>query len=154
MNLSPETLTEESNEERQQRQARTGVLGTGLTVHCTPTGDPEVFEVKSRVVCLVRPYDHCSRCSHSLFTLSFNADPTARFEQVQCPRWRSISDRLKGEDPDSYVPVEVALCGRKPFEFCASCPLREDLAQLDVDKSKSGWYSRWKRFTKEEEDDS
>ena len=152
MNFNPETLQEETSEERAQRQRQTGVLGNGLHVLCTPTEDPEVTEIQHRISCLSRPYAACSRCRHSSFTLIFNGNPQVRFETVLCPRWKRDGDRVKGEKPSSYVPTELATCSEKPFEYCPSCPSREVLSKLEVDKTKDGWYSRYKRFTQEEDD--
>lgn len=153
MTLNPETLAEDTEEERHERQQRTEAIGNGLTVICRPIPeDPEVTEVKHRVVCMTKPYPSCHSCRHGNFTLVFNVTPNARYERVLCPRWASQTDRLKGGQPE-YVVTEVATCGEKPFEFCPSCPSRGDLQKLDIDKTKDGWYSRWRRFREEELED-
>lgn len=153
--INPETFTEDTEEEREERQRRTGQIGSGLYVICTPRPyeEPEVTEVQHRVVCLTRPYPACQSCRHSRFTLLFNGKPDARFDRVLCPRWSSVSERLKGKNPDQYVTTEIATCAEKPFEFCPSCPARETLAKMDIDKTREGWVSRWKRFTEDDGDD-
>jgi hypothetical protein len=152
MGINPDTLTEESDEERRERQRRTGVLGNGVTVICTPDlTQPDVTEVQHRAVCLVRPYPSCVSCRHGCFTLSFNANAQAKYEQVKCPAWCSPVDRLKGKSPSDYQSREIATCLEQPYEFCPSCPKREELSKLGIDKNKDGWYSRWQRFKKDAE---
>lgn len=150
--LSPE-LREESSEERVQRECQTGVLGNGHLVRCHPTGDPEVSEIRSRVSCLLKPLPACNGCSHSKFKMVFNADPATNLQTVQCPRWRNDATRMSGEKPVEYVETELLTCANKPFSFCGSCPSLERLSQMFVDKKKDGWYSRFRRFSKEEDDD-
>lgn len=144
---------EESSEERLQRERQTGVLGNGHNVICHPTGDPEVSEIKNRVQCLLKPYPACNGCSHSRFKVIFNADPTAKLKQVQCPRWTNDAARMVGEKPIDYVKTELATCASKPFPFCSGCPSLEKLSTMFIDKQKDGWYSRFRRFSKEEEAD-
>lgn len=155
MTINPETLTEDSREAREERQRRTGSLGTGLHVVCTPDPllEPDVTEIQHRAVCTTRPYAACQNCSHSRFTLFFNGRPEARFDRVLCPKWKSATDRLEGKQPEEYITTEVATCDAKLFEFCPSCPVKEALEKLGIDKTKDGWYSRWKRFTEEDEDE-
>jgi hypothetical protein len=153
MTLNPETLAEDSREEREERQRRTGSIGTGLHVICTPKPEePEVSEIQHRVVCMTKPYPSCHTCAHGRFTLVFNVTPNARLERVLCPRW-SGAERQEGKNPEEYIETEVATCQEKPFEFCPSCPSREALQKLGIDKLKDGWYSRWRRFTEEEPDE-
>ena len=153
MTLNPETFLEDTEEERAERQRRTGSLGNGLTVICTPKPEePEVTEVKHRVVCLMKPYPACHSCSHGRFTVVFNVTPGTREERVLCPRWVNLKERLEGGQPE-YVVTEKATCAEKPFEFCPSCPSVEALQKLNIDKTKEGWYARWRRFTEEEDDD-
>lgn len=151
MSINPETLQEDTEEERKERQRRTGSLGSGLTVICTPNPeDPDVQEVQHRVVCAMRPYAACYSCQHRIFTLTFKGDPD-RYEQVLCPMWKNVQERLDGKQPDEYLKRELAMCAEKPFEFCASCPSREELAKMGIDKTKDGWYARYRRFKQEQE---
>lgn len=152
-NLSPTTLKEEGPEERSARERHTGVLGNGHLVNCHPTGEEEVVEKKSRVVCLTRPYQACNGCSHSKFKMVFNADPRAKLETVMCPRWSHDTSRMQGEQPTNYVETELLTCAEKPFPFCPSCPSLENLSKMFVDKKKDTWYARYKRFTQSEEAD-
>lgn len=152
-NLNPHTLAEETEEETLARQCQTGVIGNGHTVECHPTGEADVKEMKSRAVCLVRPYPTCGACAHSNFKLIFNADPNAKLQQVLCPRWQSEADRSQGKKPTEYVTTELLTCGKKPFEFCPSCPSMERLSQMFIDKKKDGWYSRFKRFKELQEEE-
>jgi hypothetical protein len=152
MNINPETLAEDSDEERAERNRRTGARGNGLTVHCTPNlAEPEVTEVQHRVVCLTKPYPSCAVCHHRDFTLVFNITPGARYERILCPRWAGATDRIAGKKPE-YVVAEAATCENQPFEFCPSCPSIDELKKLSIDKTKDGWYSRWKRFMEEPDD--
>jgi hypothetical protein len=154
MSINPDTLQEETEEQRRDRQRRTGVMGSGLTVLCTPDlSQPDVTEVQHRVVCLMKPYPSCLSCRHGKFTLSFDANSQARYEHVKCPVWCSSADRLKGKIPSDYQSREIATCLEQPYEFCPSCPKREELAKLGIDKNKDGWYARWLRFKKEMEED-
>lgn len=155
MRLDPNTLLEESDWQQKVRQRLTGVSGNGLTVRCAPYEDKGIVQSQNRAVCLYRPYQFCPQCPHSTFTLLFNPEKD-RYAQVACPRWASPGDRLKGEDPTHYAPVEIATCEKQPFEFCASCPSVEEVADFSADKVRPGWYSRWRRISKElreEEDD-
>lgn len=129
------------------------MLGNGHTVICHPTEDPAVYETKSRVACLLKPYPACDRCTHSKFKMVFNADPNAKLKQVQCPRWKSDAARMVGELPVDYVKTELATCADKPFAYCAGCPSLENLSRMFIDKQKDGWYSRFRRFSREEADD-
>jgi hypothetical protein len=155
--VNPYTLQEETEEERRARQQVTGELGNGLLVLCRPTDDPAVVQQQHRAVCLTRPYQNCYYCPHSNFTFVFvKKDPEVleaqRRTQVLCPRWQ---DRgfVSGKSPESYVSTELATCEIQPFEFCRDCPSIDALVQLGIDKSRDGWYSRWRRFTKEEDDE-
>lgn len=153
MSLSPETLLEEGELERKFRQARTGVIGAGLTVTCLPSlEDRAIMQQQSRVVCLYRPYPGCQICPHATFTLFFDAKKN-RYDQVACPRWDRKGAREMGESPDSYRIVEVASCEERRFEFCSSCPSRQEVAQFGADKTQPGWYTRWRRLTREDADD-
>ena len=128
----------------------------GLTVLCTPDpNEPSITERKHRVVCLTKPYRACLSCQNSEFTLLFKKDRTERLQLVACPRWKDEGRRLKGEPPERYVATEEATCESRPFPFCASCPSRGELSQkYSADKSKEGWFGRWKRLrTVEFEDD-
>lgn len=151
--INPETLAEESDWAMLERQRRTGVLGTGLYVTCLPSlDDREVQQVQHRAVCLTKPYVACSICPHQTFTLIFKAQPYDPYELLACPRWRNEADRLKGDAPASYAPVQRAMCSERPFPFCPSCPTKEVLEDLGADKVRPGWYGRWRRFTSEDED--
>jgi len=153
--ISPESLNEETSEERQERFRRTGVIGPGKLVLCNPIPeDPGVTETKSRVTCLTRPYAHCGSCNHSNFSLIFRVDTRERLGQVvACPKWtRGLVDRTDGKPPDHYEPTEVSTCKKMPFEFCPSCPSIETVAKMSANKSKEGWYGRWNRFKKLEFD--
>lgn len=154
---NPYTLKEETEEERLVRQRATGELGNGLVVLCRPTDDPEVVQQQPRAVCLTKPYLTCYTCPHSRFTLVFRKVDRDLLEErrrqfVHCPRWE---DRgyLSGKTPDSYVSVEEATCELTPFAFCRECPSVSELVSLGIDKAQEGWYSRWRRFTKEEEEE-
>jgi len=150
MSISPETLEEEPDDVKKERQRRTGVYGNGLHVLCRPDPyDMEVYQDQHRVLCITRPYQTCPTCPHSRFQLYFDANPQARFATVQCPRWERIGDRIKGMDPMEYETTEVATCNAKPFDFCPSCPKQGELVQIGADKQKSGWYGRWSSFTEE-----
>jgi hypothetical protein len=156
-NISPDTLEEEGEEERRERQGATGVLGNGSSVSCRPDlYDPNIIQIQHRAVCLRRPYEACHSCPHLVFTLVFRAVPYDPYEIVACPRWRSPADRIKGESPASYVPVERVMCSQRPFDFCPSCPTQDVLVDLGADKVRPGWYGRWQRIMKEmsELDDS
>ena len=154
MNLNPETLVDETEEDKLARQAMSGVLGTGHLVQCFPVlEDREVVQIQNRAVCLIRPHDACGSCPHSTFTLAFDVlKKVERLSLVSCPRWESERDRRHGSTPDHYVPVEEATCEEKPFHFCASCPSKREVQESGGDKSKEGWYGRWNRL-KEFEDD-
>lgn len=152
-NLSPRTLQEETNEERYEREKRTGIFGKGLIVECHPTGEPDVFDKKHRVVCLMKPYEACQGCRHSKFRLIFDPDPKANQKTIMCPRWSHDTERIEGKLPGMYVETELKTCKDKPFVFCSSCPSLETLSQMYVDKQKDGWYTRYRRFTRDEEEE-
>lgn len=153
MSLSPETLLEEDDREKRRRQVMTGVIGSGLTVACHPSlEDRMVMQMQNRSVCLYRPHPGCQICPHASFTLFFDAKKN-RYDQVACPRWDRQGGRSRGESPDSYRIVEVATCEDRPFEFCSSCPSREEVVQFGADKAQPGWYTRWRRLSREEDDE-
>lgn len=153
MSLSPETLLEEGELERRSRQTRTGVIGTGLTVTCHPSlEDRMVMQQQNRAVCIYRPHPGCQVCPHANFTLFFDAKKN-RYDQVACPRWDRAGARSHGESPDGYKIVEIATCEDRPFDFCNSCPSLSEVAQFGADKAQPGWYTRWRRLTKEEDDE-
>lgn len=154
MNLSPETLMEETETERRERERRTGVLKTGHLVECFPVPeDPEVVQIQHRAVCLVRPHAACTTCPHSTFTLAFDANKkTERLSLVSCPRWATPQGQIIEGAPDHYVPVEQATCEAKPFLFCASCPSKREVELCGADKTKEGWHGRWKRLQVENEE--
>ncbi len=155
MSISPATLQEESEEERDRRQQQTGVLSNGLKVVCFPNlDDPMVSEIQHRAVCLTRPYSACEACCHATFTLIFKKDRTEKFIQVACPRWDSEQARILGLAPDFYVPTEEATCDTRPFSFCSSCPSRQTLeVEYGTDKMKDGWFGRWNRLRRKEFED-
>ena len=152
MPVNPETLLEDTAEQRAEREVRTGSIGNGLEVWCQPyLDDREIYHKKNRVVCLAQPYQACQTCHHKLFTLYFNS---ARKEKVAapiaCPRWANSASREKGFDPDHYTFVTQGTCtDDKPFTFCSACPKPEQLVQIGLDKSTQGWYGRYQRFRKE-----
>jgi hypothetical protein len=153
MSISPETLLEERESERRHRQARTGVMGAGLTVDCRPSlEDRMVMQMQNRSVCLYRPHPGCQICPHASFTLFFDAQKN-RYDQVACPRWDKAGSRLHGESPDSYRVVELATCEDRPFDFCASCPSMNEVAQFGADKAQPGWYTRWRRLARGDDDE-
>jgi ssDNA-binding Zn-finger/Zn-ribbon topoisomerase 1 len=129
-----------------------GVSGRFVLCHPVPE-DPEIVEKVHRASCLLKTRPHCHTCPNSRFTLFFEVQEK-KIEQVMCPRWKSIADLHRGEQPETYVITELATCKEMPFPFCGSCPSVEELAELHIDKSKYGWLSRWKRFTKEADDDT
>lgn len=155
MSLSPETLMEETEAEKKARQNRTGVLGTGHFVECRPVPeDPEVVQTQHRAVCLVKPHSACSTCPHSLFSLAFDTNKKSeRLGLVACPRWTGQVGPVIEGAPDHYVSVEEATCETRPFLFCASCPSRVEVQKCGADKTKDGWFGRWKRLQAEEPDD-
>lgn len=156
MEISPETLDEETSAEQLERTRRTGVTGSGKIVLCHPDiEDIQVQEMKSRVVCLTRPYGHCGSCSHSSFSLVFRVDTRERLGQVvACPKWdKGLVGRLQKQPPDRYEPTEVSTCKKQPYEFCPSCPSAETVAKFSANKAKEGWYGRWNRFKKLELED-
>lgn len=141
---------EETYEERAERQRQTGVIGNGHTVVCHPTGDPEVVEIQHRAVCLTRPHPACVGCEHKRFNLVFDADASAKYQTVKCPRWDQETDRMRGLSPSQYIETEILTCERRPFSFCSSCPSKETLSKMYIDKEKDGWFERLKRFENEE----
>lgn len=152
--LNPDTLLEETDWERKHRQLRTGVLGEGHHVECRPDPiDRSITQAQNRTACLTRPYASCSICPHSVFTLVFKAQPDDPYDVVACPRWRDAAAKQEGESPSSYVPVEVATCRQRPFDFCTSCPTRDQVSDIGADKHRDGWYGRWKRFVSDEMED-
>lgn len=156
MTISPDTLSEEPDDVRRHREKLTGVFGNGMTVLCRPAPieEPEVAEVRSRVVCLVRPYKGCSMCTHADFTLVFRNDRREEKQvQVACPRWANRLDMFDNKSPDSYEMVEMRTCDERPFPFCTSCPSRENVEKYGADKTKEGWFGRWHRLRKMEFED-
>lgn len=151
MNVSPETLSLETDEERAERQKATGVLGKGTHVECYPTEDPYVVQIQHRSACLARPYANCQTCPHSQFTLFFREDPSYKSRVVACPKWLEAGARQRSQPPDEYLPAEVSTCESKPFEFCASCPSYEDLEEMGIEKVRPGWYGRWQRLKEDSE---
>ncbi len=127
----------------------------GLTVSCAPDlADQTVVQRQHRVVCLTKPYEACGTCPNSRFQLLFKSDKTERFIQVACPRWENESARMRGEMPGKYAVTEEATCQSKPFPFCSSCPSRQELqTTYSADKTKEGWYGRWKRLRQAEFED-
>ncbi len=154
LNINPETLRDETDEEALGRRHQTRYIGNGHSVACHPViEDPSIVESKHRGVCLLKPYAACSICVHSKFTLVFNANQTnVNLEQIKCPKWENNFPVKSGELPTHYVSMEIGTCLEKPFPFCGSCPSRDKLSKMYIDKNKEGWYSRFKRFNKEEED--
>jgi len=139
------TETEKKNE------TAVGNVKDGMVVDCRPAlDDPQIIQRQSRVVCLVKPYTACYYCSHSSFDLLFNTNRDRRFEQVSCPKWERVEDRLKSNPPIGYVSVESATCAEMPFEFCPSCPTKKNVEITGADKSTPGWYGRWSRIHTEE----
>jgi hypothetical protein len=115
-------------------------------VTCRPLqDDPLVLETRHRASCLLRQQEpRCSTCPNQSFTLFFEP-PEKRLEVVKCPRWGNKGDRSQGLAPTSFVDTELATCAEKPYEFCPSCPTKELLAEIDLDKSKEEWYRIWNR---------
>lgn len=151
MSISPETLVEEGDSERREREGRTGVYRNGLVVLCRPDpSDPEVYRRQHRAACISHPYPTCPSCVHGRFTLFFDGNPTSGFQVVQCPKWGSTSKRVRGDMPTSYEVTELSTCASKPFEFCPSCPSQNELVQIGADKQVAGWYGRWDRIRQEE----
>lgn len=111
------------------------------------------MQMQSRVICLTRPYQACSVCPHSMFTLIFKSQPDDPYDVVACPRWSDTPMKQNGEAPTSYVPVEVATCRQRPFDFCTSCPSRDQVLDIGADKHLDGWYGRWKRFVSDDQED-
>lgn len=131
----------------EENKLREGVAGR--FVDCRPVPeDPGIVERRHRASCLLKPKPQCGTCPNSKFTLLFNL-PEKKFQQVMCPRWKHEGERHAGKQPDSYVITELASCKDMPFSFCGSCPSREELQKLEIDKTKDGWFARWTRFRKE-----
>jgi hypothetical protein len=128
-------------------------MGNGTMVWCQPyPWDPTIGQQQHRAACLLRPYPGCSTCPHQSFTLIFRSQPQDPYELLACPRWRNgEKDRLAGQPPDTYVPVERAFCYQRPFPFCSVCPESEQLVDIGADKVRPGWYGRWHRFTTEDD---
>jgi hypothetical protein len=84
----------------------------------------------------------------------FDANPNAKLQTVQCPRWACNGSRVNGERPTHYVETELLTCADMPFEYCPSCPSLQDLSKQFIDKTKDGWYARMKRFEKDQEEDN
>lgn len=149
--LNPNTLEQETEEQRKLRERITGVYGDGTTVKCFPTDDPMVSNTVHRAVCITKPYNNCQGCSHSSFTLFY--DPNlialkikAKHEFVKCPQWNSTEERLQGLSPEYYMNVQRATCEiARPFPFCAQCPSYKNLEDSGIDKKKE-WYTRWKKY--------
>lgn len=121
-------------------------------VMCRPNPeDPSIVEARHRANCLVGIFPKCQTCNNRVFKLAFNV-PETKTEVVQCPRWKMPADRMKGVAPETYVPTELATCSEMPFEFCPSCPAKEKLAEMFVDKEAIGWYTRWERFKRDAEE--
>ena len=147
MSLNPDSLTQESDWERLERQRITGVLGNGTHVTCHPDMyDPSILQIQHRAVCALRPLPTCGTCPHNSFTLIFRAQPLDPYERLACPRWGNERTRLSGAAPDTYVIVERALCSTRPFTFCNSCPPKDALEDVGADKVIPGWYGRWRRI--------
>lgn len=127
------------------------VLGDSAKfAQCFPVkDDPNITEARHRSLCLMRHKEECHSCPNSKFTLLFDV-PEKKLEQVMCPRWKSIASMWKGENPETYTVTEIATCKERPFPFCGSCPSVEELKELEIDKTKDGWLSRWKRFREED----
>lgn len=143
---------EESDEGQRVRQSYTGVYSSGHSVDCRPSLEDRLIQIQqSRVVCLTRPHAACGICPHSTFTLHFKADQGEKYSYVACPRWDQAGDRSKDKDPDDYVMTELATCDRKPFDFCPSCPSRDEVQTVySADKAQPGWYSRYRRLREKE----
>lgn len=127
------------------------VLGDGAKyAECRPIKeDQQIVESRHRALCLMRLREECHVCPNSKFALVFDV-PEKKLEQVRCPRWENVRDLWQGKPPDKYEVTEFATCKERPFPFCGSCPSREELAELEIDKSKDGWLSRWNRFREED----
>lgn len=146
--LNPDTLLPASGEELRERQARTGEVGDGKTVHCRPDLlDQNVVQQVSRATCAATPYAACLQCPHHRFEYIF-ALPASE-DWVLCPRW----EREAGTGPPSYyVPVWLSECRATPHSFCTQCPGREELAQLSTDKQREGWLERYRKLMREGDD--
>jgi hypothetical protein len=144
--VDPDTLQDVSSDELLERQRRTGEIGNGLSVYCSPDPlQPGVWQVVSRSMCLFRPYPTCVSCPHRVFELIFEEEATNTW--VLCPRWKNGS---QSGVPDFYTPCFVSDCRAKPYPFCLHCPSREELLRLHTDKQKSGWLERYNRITKDD----
>lgn len=149
MALNPETLLEDTLEQRQERESRTGVIGDGHKVWCQPyDDDPEIFHQKDRLVCLSKPYSKCGQCPHSKFEIVFDQNRRDKVsEPIACPRWERYKDKVQGKDPDYYSFVSLGICtDTKPLPYCGSCPSKPALVQLGLDKSVPGWYGRFRNM--------
>ena len=153
MTLNPYTLMEDTEEDRKVRQRVTGEISEGKTVICKPVlEDPSIMEHQNRLICMLHKYAACDTCQHQTFTLFFRGDPNERMRLVACPRWDAEMSRITGKAPDIYIPTEVGNCQEGPLAFCSSCPSREDLLSMEIEKERPGWYGRWQRL-KEHDDD-
>jgi hypothetical protein len=143
--LNPDTLRPAQGDELLERQARTGEYADGKTVECRPDlMDPRVVHQASRVLCVSTPYAACLSCRHHRFEYFFAVQEENVW--VQCPRWNRP---LGTGAPDFYTPVWMSECRAKPYVYCPQCPSREELAELQTDKQKEGWFERYKKLTKE-----
>lgn len=154
MNINPETLLEETDEEKNERQQQTGVIGNGLFVFCVPNYDePNSYEVRHKAVCLTRPYNACSTCPHANFTLYFSNNKERKLKIVACPKWKNENERLTNCLPIYYTNTELATCINKPFDACVNCPSIDDLKDdYNIDKSKDGWVEKLNRLKAEKYD--
>lgn len=130
-----------------EKPIREGISGRFVICHPNPE-DPEVAEQRHRAACLLKATPRCGTCPNSKFTLYFDV-PEKKLEQVKCPRWKSESIRHSGAPPEEYVVTELATCKEAPHGFCGSCPSKEELEKMHVDKSKDGWLARFNRFREE-----
>ena len=137
-----------------REETTVGTAKDDLVVDCRPSlEDPNILQRQNRVACLAQPYEACRFCPNTTFDLVFNIAKEQRYEQVSCPRWTSPASRLMGQDPEGYVSVEAATCAEAPFEFCPSCPSKRNVERTGADKATSGWYGRWHRLQRADQED-
>ena len=142
--LNPDTLEMVTGEELRERQIQTGEVGNGLMVFCRPDPqDPEIIQQVSRAICLTHPYPACPICPHQHFEILFKRLPDPG-NWVLCPRWKSGATV---NDPDFYTIVLSKDCVSKPFEFCPQCPSQDELIQINTDKTKQGWLTRYRKLS-------
>jgi len=110
----------------------------GLTVLCdglAPKGGTEVHQA-DRSLCISQARGSaCTDCEHSRFILRFK--PGVGNQQVACPRWDSIDDRLARKKPRYEIIRREVCLTVAPYEHCSSCPNKK---VSEEPRSEPGWW--------------